>query len=130
MTTPAFNTWSRISRRETSSSEAPVRATDSNSFCIGNKRIRRPGAIYFDAAGAAPFLHKALQCLVPLLAPPAGNQKCSLPKQVGLHAADLAAGRRVRRYLFQLRGQLAQARIITIRASLQPRCLLLKIFFA
>src|SRR5215510_13749438 len=130
ITTPAFNTWSRISRRETSSPEIPTGATDSKSFFIGDKRIRGPGAIYFDAAGAAPFLHKTLQRRVPLLAPGTGNQKCGLPEQVGLYTADLAAGRRVQGNFLQFRRKFTQAGIVVLRPSRQPRRFVLEIFLA
>src|SRR5262245_35284565 len=130
ITTPAFKTWSRISRRETSSPEIPTGATDSKSFCIGDKRIRRPGAIYFDAAGAAPFLHKTLQRRVPLLAPGTRNQKCGLPEQVGLYTADLAAGRRVQGNFLQFRRKFTHAGIVVLRPSRHPSCFVLEIFLA
>src|SRR5215469_10759047 len=130
MTTPAFRTWSRISRSEISSSEVPVTATASKSFCIRNKRIRGPGPIHFDAPGPAPFLHKILQGPVPLFAPGTWNQECGLPQQIRLHSADLAAGRGICGYLLQLSRELPQAGIIAFRAAFQPGCFVLKVFFA
>src|SRR5579864_265173 len=129
MTTPAFRTWSRISRRETSSSP-PRTSTDSKSVGIRDKRIRRPWPIYFDAPPPVPPLHKILQNLVPLLALVARNKKRGLPQQVGLRSAHLTAGRRIRGDLGQRRCQLLQFRVIPFRTRFQPRRLLLQIFFA
>src|ERR1700731_460786 len=101
ITTPEFSTWSRISRRETSSSPPPRTPTVSKSFCIRDKRVRRPRPIYFDAPLPVPPLYKILQHLVPLLAFGARHQKGRLPKQVGLRSAYFAAGRGIRRNLGQ-----------------------------
>src|SRR5579864_7464072 len=56
ITTPEFSTWSRISRRETSSSPPSVSKV-SKSFGIRDKRVRRPWPIYFDAPLPVPPLH-------------------------------------------------------------------------
>src|SRR5260221_8662711 len=101
ITTPELSTWSRISRRETSSSPPPRTPTVSKSFCIGDKRVRRPWPIYFDAPLPVPPLYKILQHLVPLLALGARHQKRRLPLQVGLRSAYLAAGGGIGRDLSQ-----------------------------
>src|SRR5690242_12077907 len=105
MTTPEFRTWSRISRRETSSSP-PRTSTDSKSFGIRDKRIGWPRPIYFDAPPPVPPLHKISQDLVPLLPFVAGNKKSRLPQQVGLGPAHLAAGGGIGGDLGQRRCQL------------------------
>src|SRR5437868_7809518 len=105
MITPEFRTWSRISRRETSCSP-PRTSTDSKSFGIRDKRIRRPRPIYFDAPPPVPPLHKIFQDLVPLFPFVARDQKRGLPQQVGLRSAHLAAGRGIRGDLGQRRCQL------------------------
>src|SRR5258708_33806745 len=119
ITTPEFRTWSRISRRETSSSPPPSTATDSKSFGIRDKRVRRPWPIYFDAPLPVPPLYKILQHLVPLLAFGARHQKCRLPKKVGLRSAYFAAGRGIRGNLAQRRRQFLQFTIIALRTLLQ-----------
>src|SRR5437899_402760 len=130
ITTPAFKTWSRISSRETSSPPLPISSTDSKSVGIRDKRVWRPGAIYFDAPLPFPSLDKFLQLLVPLLAPGARDQKGGLPQQVGLCSAYLAARRGIGCNLSQRLRQLAQLLITAGRALLQTCRFLLQILFA
>src|SRR5260221_1341491 len=103
ITTPELSTWSRISRSETSSSPPPRTPTVSKSFCIGDKRVRRPRSIYFDAPLPVPPLYKILQRLVPGLALGAWHQKRRLPQQVRLRATYLAAARGISGNLAQRR---------------------------
>src|ERR1044071_4771412 len=129
MTTPEFSTWSRISRRETSSSPPRI-STDSKSVGIRDKRIRRPRPIYFDAPPPLPPLYKILQDPVPLPAFVARNQKRGLPQQISLRAAHLAAGRGVRRDLAHPVGKVLQLLVVAFRTRFQPRRLLLQILLA
>src|SRR5258708_5884276 len=130
ITTPEFRTWSRISRRETSSSPPPSTATDSKSFGIRDKRVRRPWPINFDAPLPVPPLHKIFERLVPLPAFGARHQKRGLPQQVGLRAAYLAAGRGFGGNLAQRGRQFLRFLVITFWTFLQTRRFLLQIFFA
>src|ERR1043166_1009465 len=117
-----------ISSRETSSSPGSFNVIGSKSLGIRDKRIRRPGAIYFDAAEVLPPSHKLTQNFVPLLAAAARNQERCLPDQAGLCPAHLAAGRSITCHFFQRCGKFLYFRIITLRALLDLRRFLLQIF--
>src|SRR6266853_113269 len=130
MTTPAFKTWSRISSRETSASPGSFRVTGSKSIGIGNKRIRRPGAIYFDAPHPVPPLYKLTQDLVPLFTAAPRHQESGLPQQTGLRSTHLSGGRCIGGNFLQRRCELAQFWVVTLRTLFDLRSFLLQVLLA
>src|SRR5579859_179252 len=119
-----------ISSSETSSSPGSLSVMDWKSFGIGNKRIRRPRAIYFDAAQPLPPFHKFTQNFFPLPAAAARHQKRGLPHQAGLCATDLAAGRSIGCNFLQRSGKFREFRIAAVGPLLDLRSFLLQILLA
>src|SRR3954468_14683942 len=89
MTTPELRTWSRMSRRESSSLPSPPSTMALGLAILVHEGVRRPGACAFDASAAFPCAGKSLENLLQLFLLGAPDEERSLPFEVRAAAADL-----------------------------------------